>query len=123
MIDTVQSQADPTTVNIERKVESLVQVSRNPDRSSEMLKLSRGLKHWWRSSLFCHLILVTMKTGLHWYQKINLPNSVSDTRIGRSRMVLNLGHKQDDPSWSSPNLPSGSAPFLSYAWGHCQNET
>jgi hypothetical protein len=45
MIDTVQSQADPTTVNIERKIESIVQVSGNPDRSSEMLKLSRGLKH------------------------------------------------------------------------------
>jgi hypothetical protein len=60
MIDTVQSQADPTTVNIERKVESIVQVSGNLDRSSEMLKLSRGLKHWWRSSLFCHLLLLAI---------------------------------------------------------------
>jgi hypothetical protein len=60
MIDTVQRQADPTTVNIERKGESLVQVSGNPDRSSEMLKLSCGLKHWWRFSLFCHLLLVIM---------------------------------------------------------------
>jgi hypothetical protein len=59
-IDTVQSQADPTTVNIERKVEFLVLVSRNPDRSSEMPKLSRGLQHWWCSSLFCHLLLVTI---------------------------------------------------------------
>jgi hypothetical protein len=60
MIDTVQSQADPTAVNIERKVESLVLVSGNPNRSSEMLKLLRGLNHWWRSALFCHLLLVTM---------------------------------------------------------------
>jgi hypothetical protein len=52
MIDTVQSQADPTTINIKRKVESLVLVSGNPDRSSEMLKFSRVLKHWWSSSLF-----------------------------------------------------------------------
>jgi hypothetical protein len=60
MIDTVQSKADPTTMNIKRKVESIIQVSGNPDRSSEMLKLSRALKHWWRSSLFCHLLLISI---------------------------------------------------------------
>jgi hypothetical protein len=54
MIDTVQSQADPMTVNIERKVEPIVQVSGNSERSSQMLKLSHVLKHWCRSSLFCH---------------------------------------------------------------------
>jgi hypothetical protein len=51
MIDSVQSQVGPTTVNIERKVGSLVLVSGDPDRSSETLNLSRVLKHWWRSSL------------------------------------------------------------------------
>jgi hypothetical protein len=58
MIDIVQRQAGPTTMNLERKVESLVLVSGNPDRLSEMLNLSRVLKHWWHSSLFCHLLFV-----------------------------------------------------------------
>jgi hypothetical protein len=41
IIDIIQSQADPMTVNIERRVESIIEISGNPDRSSEMPNLSR----------------------------------------------------------------------------------